>query len=85
MRVSDLATVKVPPEVRDRLAAAARARGLSVRALVDELSRQALDAALLERAAAQQARLRDENPEEWEDYLAEGRVWDEGASERIDA
>lgn len=85
MRVSDLATVKVPPEVRDRLAAAAQARGLSVRALVDELSRQALDAALLERAAAQQARLRDENPEEWEDYLAEGRVWDEGASERIDA
>lgn len=85
MRVSKLATVKVPPEVRDRLATAARARGLSVRTLLDELSRDAADAALMEQAGRQMARLRETDPDAWDDYLAEGRVWDEGASERLDA
>lgn len=83
--VSDLTTVKVPPEVRDRLATAAQARGLSVRALLDELSREAVDAALMERAGQQMARLRETDPDAWDDYLAEGRVWDEGASDPVDA
>jgi hypothetical protein len=81
----NLTSLKVPPEVRDRFAAAAKARGLTVRALLDELSRQAADAALLDQVRSQMAGLRESDPEAWEDYLGEGRSWEEGTVERLDA
>ena len=71
--------------VRDRLTAAAKARGLTVRALLDELSRQAADEALMTRAAAEMARLRDSDPQEWTRYLDEGQSWEQGTVERLDA
>lgn len=80
----DLTSLKVPPEVRDRFAAAAKARGLTVRALLDELSRQVVDVMLMEQAAEDMARLRDSDPVAWERYVDEGRAWEEGASERLD-
>lgn len=83
-KMSDLTSLKVPREVRDRLAEAAETRGLSVRALLDQLSRAAVDAALMDRAARQQEQLRATDPDAWEDYLAEGRVWDEGTVEHLD-
>lgn len=83
--MSELTSLKVTLEVRDRFAAAARARGTTVRALLDDLSRQAADAALMDQAARQMRQLRDADPDAWEDYLAEGRTWDEGTVERLDA
>lgn len=75
--MSELTSVKIPVEVRDRLAAAAQARGITVRFLLDELSRRAVDDALMARVGGEMARLEAEAPEEWAGYLAEGREWDE--------
>jgi hypothetical protein len=83
--MSNLTSLKVPSEVRDRFAAAAKARGLTVRALLDELSRQAADAALLDQVQSQMSELRESDPKAWEDYLGEGRTWEEGTIERLDA
>jgi hypothetical protein len=54
-----------------------------VRALLDQLSRDALDSALLELAAQQMARLCETNPEAWSDYVEEGRTWEEGTVEPL--
>lgn len=81
----NLTSLKVPPEVRDRFAAAAKARGLTVRALLDELSRQAADAALLDQVRSQMSELRESDPKAWRDYLDEGRTWEEGTVEGLDA
>lgn len=78
-------TIKVPTHVRDRLASAAKVRGLTVRSLLEELSNQALDAALMEQASQQMARMRDTDPDAWEDYLSEGSQWEERTSERLDS
>lgn len=83
--MSDLTSIKVPLTVRDRLATAAKARGLTVRALLDELSRRAADEALMAQAAAEMARLRDSDPQEWSGYLDEGRSWEQGTVDRLDA
>lgn len=83
--MSPLTSIKVPVEVRDRLGVAAKARGLSVRALLDELSRQAADDALMDQAAAQMARLRESDPEAWNEYLDEGRGWEQGTVEQLGA
>jgi hypothetical protein len=77
-------TIKVPREVRDRLATAAHARGLTVRSLLEELSRKAVDDALMQRAAAQMEHLRDSDPESWAEYLREGTAWEQGTIERIE-
>jgi hypothetical protein len=80
-----LTSLKVPPEVRDRFATAARIRGLTVRALLDQLSREASDTALMEQAARQMSQLQETDPDAWGDYLAEGRRWEEGAAEPLGA
>jgi hypothetical protein len=83
--MSELTSLKVPAEVRDRLATAAKVRGLTVRALLDQLSREVVDAALMEQAARQMSQLREADPDAWDDYLAEGRRWEEGTAEPLDA
>lgn len=83
--MTEWTSLKVPRQVRDRLATAAHARGLTVRALLDELSRKAADDALMERAAAEMRHLRDTDPAAWSEYVQEGTAWEEGAIERIDA
>ncbi len=83
--MSNLTSIKIPIQVRDRFAAAAAVRGITVRALLDQLSRQAGDAALMEQVAGQMRQLRDADPEAWDDYLAEGGRWEEGTIERLDA
>lgn len=79
----ELTSIKVPVEVRDRLAAAAKARGITVRALLDELSRQASDEALMAQASASLGRLRDTDPDEWHEYVGEGEAWEAGTVDRI--
>ncbi|MGC8511523.1 MAG: hypothetical protein ACP5P1_00585 [Acidimicrobiales bacterium] len=81
----DLTSLKVSPEVRDRFAAAAKARGLTVRALLDQLSRQVADSALMDQAARQMSRLLEADPEAWDDYLAEGAQWEQTTTEPLDA
>jgi len=85
VRVSDLTSLKVPSEVRDRFATAAKVRGLTVRALLDQLSREVADMALMEQAARQMSQLQERDPDAWGDYLAEGRSWEEGTVERLEA
>lgn len=85
MRMSDLTSLKVPSEVRDRFATAAKVRGLTVRALLDQLSREVADMALMEQAARQMSQLHETDPDAWDDYLAEGRSWEEGTAEPLDA
>lgn len=80
-----MTTIKVPVQVRDRFAAAAEARGITVRALLDQLSRQVADAALMEQAAQQMRQLREADPAAWEDYLAEGDQWERATIEPLDA
>lgn len=84
-KVSHLTTIKIPIQVRDRFAAAAEVRGMTVRALLDQLSRQVADAALMEQGAQQMRQLREADPEAWDDYLAEGSHWEEATIERLDA
>ncbi len=82
--MTEWTSLKVPRYVRDRLATAARARGITVRALLDDLSRKAADGALMEQAATQMRRLRDTDPASWAEYVQEGTAWEEGTLERID-
>jgi hypothetical protein len=58
---------------------------MSVRALLDELSRKVADAAVMEQVAQQMVRLRDADPAGWNEYLEEGQAWDERTVERLDA
>lgn len=83
--MSDLTSLKVTPEVRDRFATAAKLRGLTVRALLDQLSREVADRALMEQAARQMSQLQETDPAAWDEYVAEGRGWEEGTVEPLDA
>jgi hypothetical protein len=49
------------------------------------LSRQVADAALMDQAAERMAHLRETDPDGWADYVDEGRAWEEGTVERLDA
>lgn len=81
----DLTSLKVTTAVRDRFAAAAKARGITVRALLDQLSRDVADTALMEQAARQMSKLSETDPDAWSEYVAEGRHWEEGTDEPLDA
>lgn len=80
-----MTSLKVPSAVRDRFATAAKVRGLTVRALLDQLSREVADTALMDQAARQMAALHEADPDAWNDYVAEGRRWEEGTVEPLDA
>ena len=75
--------MKVPRTVRDRLASAAQARGMTIRALLEEVSREAESKALMDQVAEEMARLRSTDPETWADYVEEGRNWEEGTVEPL--
>ncbi len=74
--MSELTSVKISVQVRDRLAVAARARGITVRSLLDELSHRAADEALMGQVGDEMTRLRVESPDEWAAYVDEGREWE---------
>jgi len=83
--MSNLTSLKVPFAVRDRFALAATIRGVTVRSLLDQLSREVADTALMEQAARQMSQLHETDPDAWEDYLHEGRHWEEETVEPLDA
>lgn len=76
---SETATIRVPRETRDRLAARARDRGISLSALLTELAERAerADAYRSEREATEADM---KNPE----ALAEYRLWEETLEDGID-
>jgi len=76
-----LTSLKVPVAVRDRFAATARARGISVRSLLDELSRKVVDEMLMDTVAGQMGLMQQTDPDRWRDYVAEGSAWEDGTSE----
>jgi hypothetical protein len=76
---TETATIRVPRETRDRLAARARDRGISLSALLTELAERAerADAYRSEREATEADM---KNPE----ALAEYRLWEETLEDGID-
>lgn len=79
----ELASLTVPIEVRDRLARAAAARGLTVGALLDDFSRRALDDVLMEQVEDEMSALSQADPQAWSAYVDEGRAWEEGTIEPL--
>ena len=80
-----MTSLKVSSDVRDRFAMAAKVRGVTVRALLDQLSREVVDMALMEQASRRMSELHETDPDAWADYLAEGRGWEESTVEPLDA
>jgi len=71
-------TIKVDSTVRDRLAALARDRGITMGALLAEATERLEREAFFARAREQLDRLREENPDDWEADRAESRSWQAG-------
>jgi hypothetical protein len=77
-----ITTIKVDSEVRDRLSEVARKRGTTMGALLDELSRQAEEAAWWAEVYEAYERLYADK-EAWADYMAEALSWTEGANDGV--
>lgn len=73
-----LTTIKVDSGVRDRLAEIARARGVTMGALLDAESRRLQVEQHWTDVEASYARLRAGDPAGWTEYLDELRTWDAG-------
>jgi len=71
-------TIKVESTVRDRLAVLARDRGTTMGALLADVTEQLERDAFFARAHAQLDRLRQEDPDGWEQDRAESLSWQAG-------
>jgi hypothetical protein len=69
-------TIKVPRELRDRLARLARQRRATMAEVLDGAVTRLEREAFFARMQSELARLRDGDPPEWESYRAEGRQWE---------
>ena len=69
-------TIKVDSSVRDRLALVARARGVTMTVLLQQLSLQLQAEQEWVEIEAAYGRLQRDDPRGWEEYLAELRAWD---------
>jgi predicted transcriptional regulator len=69
-------TIKVDSAVRDRLALVARARGVTMTVLLQQMSLQLQAEQNWADIEAAYGRLQREDPEGWEEYLSELRAWD---------
>lgn len=78
-------TIKVESEVRDRLAAVARARGVTMAALLRDVSSELESRMHWDMIEAAYERLQREDPKGWLEYLAELRAWDSVSSDLGDA
>jgi ribosomal protein S19E (S16A) len=54
-------------------------------ALLDQLSREVADRALMDQVAAQMNHMRESDPGAWADYVHEGMTWEEATIEHLDA
>ncbi len=79
-----LTSLKVPLRCATDSPPRPRARGVTMRKLLDDVSHEAVDAVLMDEAAAQMIHLRKTDPAAWTEYLAEGRSWEDATGERFD-
>jgi hypothetical protein len=73
-------TLKVDTDVRDRLAAIARSQHVTLGELLDKVSRRLAYEQMMADAADVMRRMQREDPEAWNGYLAELRLWDDATS-----
>jgi hypothetical protein len=71
-----MTTIKVDTVVRDRLAAVAEAKGITMAALLRDVSSELEEQQRWVLIEASYERLRREDPDGWAEYLAELRTWD---------
>lgn len=71
-----MTTIKVDTVVRDRLASVARAQGVTMAALLRDVSSELAARQQWNVIEASYERLRTEDPVGWTEYLAELGVWD---------
>jgi len=77
-------TIKVDTAVRDRLASVARARGVTMAALLQQIALQLQAEQEWTEIEAAYGRLR-ETPEAWDRYVADLAAWDASATDPGDA
>lgn len=75
-----ITTIKVERAVRDRLADIARARGVTMGALLDAESRRLEVDQHWSDVDASYERLRTDDPAAWAEYLSELDSWDSGTA-----
>ena len=78
-------TIKVDTDVRDRLAALARGRGVTMAILLSDVCSELETRQRWVMIEESYARLRREDPGGWNDYLAELQAWDATTSDIGDA
>lgn len=74
----NVTTIKVLSEVRDRLAAQARRRQVTMGELLERVADDLEDEEFFTRMEAELTRLRTDDPEGWSSYLAEAEEWEVG-------
>jgi hypothetical protein len=74
-------TIKVETEVRDRLATVARARGITMAALLRDVSSELESRMHWDIIEAAYERLQREDPKAWSQYVAELHAWDSVSSD----
>lgn len=85
MGMTETTTIKIPKQIRDRLHRVAAARHTTMRALLDQWTREAEAQAFFERVHQQMDHMRTFDPDTWADYMTEGFAWEEGTNDPIDA
>jgi hypothetical protein len=78
-------TIKVDSAVRDRFVHVARARGVTMAALLQGLSVKLLEQQEWAEIESAYQRLKREDPEGWAEYLAELSQWDTASADPGDA
>lgn len=80
-----MTTIKVDADVRDQFASVARARGVSMAALLREVATELEERQRWAIIEASYERLKHEDPQGWTEYLAELDGWDSVTSDPGDA
>ena len=83
VRTMSRTTLSVPTHVRDTFAAVAASRNTTMLALLDEAASRLKREEAMRQATESYERLAQEDPEGFAEYLAEGRQWDELASDGL--
>jgi predicted transcriptional regulator len=75
--MTERTTIKLSVPLRDRIAALAERRGVTMGELLERMVERAETAEFFAELDEDLSRLRDRNPEEWEAYRRESRDWED--------
>jgi hypothetical protein len=81
LRTMSRTTLSVPTHVRDTFAAVAASRNTTMLALLEAAARRLEREEAMRQARDSYERLAREEPESFADYLAEGKAWDDLATD----